>query len=113
MLDDSATVAFPRLIEQGAHSYMSNVLNKCHNNRVNIYLYALNTGVLIAFIVITCLILYYCHKTKTTPEENRDKMIKEQEYIMSKIRYYKNHQRSIESRASITGLPTMDERPLY
>jgi hypothetical protein len=103
----------PRLIEQGAHSYMSNVLNKCHNNRVNIYLYALNTGVLLLFIVITCLVLYYCYKTKTTPEENRQKMLKEQEYILSKIRYYKDHQRNIESRASITGLPVLDERPLY
>jgi len=103
----------PRLIEQGAHSYMSNVLNKCHDNRVNIYLYALNTGVLLLFIGITCLILYYCYKTKTTPEENRQKMLKEQEYILSKIRFYKDHQRSIASRASITGLPTMDERPLY
>jgi len=110
---DGGNATSPKLIEHGAHSYMSDVLNKCHNNRVNIYLYALNAGVLIIFIVITCLILYYCHKTKTTPEENRDKMRKEQEYIMSKIRYYKDHQRSIESRASITGLPTMDERPLY
>jgi hypothetical protein len=103
----------PRLIEQGAHSYMSNVLNKCHDNRVNIYLYALNTGVLILFIGITFLILYYCHKTKITPEENRQKLLKEQDYILSKIKFYKEHQRSIASRSSITGLPTMDDRPLY
>jgi len=107
------TTSVPRLIEHGAHSYMSNVLNKCHDNRVNIYLYALNTGVLILFILVTCLILYYCHKTKITPEQNNQKLIKEQEYILSKIKYYKDHQRSISSRASITGLPTMDERPLY
>jgi hypothetical protein len=106
-------IAIPRLIEQGAHSYMSTVLHTCHDNRVNIYLYALNIGVLLLFIGITCLILYYCHKTKTTPEENHEKMLREQEYILSKIRYYKDHQRSIASRSSITGLPTMDERQLY
>jgi len=105
--------SLPRLIEQGAQSYMSNVLHKCHDNRVNIYLYALNMGVLLLFIIITGLILYYCHKTKTTPEENRQKLLKEQEYILSKIKFYKDHQRSIASRSSITGLPTMDERPLY
>lgn len=108
-----AITSVPRLIEQGAHSYMSNVLNKCHDNRVNIYLYALNTGILLLFIGITCLILYYCHKTKITPEENRQKLLDEQEYILSKIRFYKDHQRSIASKSSITGLPTMDERPLY
>jgi hypothetical protein len=103
----------PRLIENGAYSYMSNVLNKCHDNRVNIYLYALNTGVLILYIGITCLILYYCYITKTTPEENQQKLLREQEYIVSKIKYYKEHQRNISSKASITGLPTMDDRPLY
>jgi hypothetical protein len=106
-------ISLPRLIEQGTQSYMSNVLHKCHDNRVNIYLYALNMGVLLLFIIITGLILYYCHKTKTTPEENRQKLLKEQEYILSKIKFYKDHQRSIASRSSITGLPTMDERPLY
>ena len=103
----------PRLIEQTAHSYMSNVLHKCHGNRVNIYLYALNCGVLILFILVTGLVLYYCHKTKTTPQENQQKLIKEQEYILSKIKYYKDHQRSIASKSSITGLPTLDERTLY
>ena len=103
----------PRLIETGAKSYMSNILNKCHDNRVNIYLYALNCGVLLLFVFITGLTLYYCHKTKTTPQENYQKIVNEQDYILSKIRYYKEHQRNIASKASITGLPVLDERPLY
>ena len=103
----------PRLIEQGAYSYMNGVLNKCHDNRVNIYLYALNAGVLILFFIVLGLTLYYCYKSKTSPEENYRKMIQEQEYILSKIKFYKDHQRVISSKASITGLPTTDERPLY
>ena len=103
----------PRLIETGAKSYMSNILNKCHDNRVNIYLYALNCGVLLLFVFITGLTLYYCHKTKNTPQENYQKMVNEQDYILSKIRYYKEHQRNIASKTSITGLPVLDERPLY
>ena len=103
----------PRLIEQGAHSYMSNVLNKCHDNRVNIYLYALNIGVFILFVFIVCLILYSCHKNKLSPEQSYQKQMKEQEYILSKIRFYKDHQASIASRASITGLPTTDPRSIY
>lgn len=103
----------PRLIEHGAKYYMSNVLTDCHSNRVNIYLYALNIGVLILFVGIAGLILFYCYKNKLTPEAVYQKQLKEQEYILSKIRFYKDHQMSIASRASITGLPTTDPRSIY
>lgn len=102
----------PRLIEQGARTYMNEVLNKCHDNRVNIYLYSLNIGVFILFCTIFGLVLYYCYKTKLTPEEEYQKKIKEQEYILSKIRFYKEHQRNIASNASITELPVLDGRPI-
>ena len=106
-------VIAPRLIENSAKSYMSGILNKCHNTRVSIYLYALNIGVLICFVVVVGLVLYYCYKTRLSPQEEYQKKLKEQEYILSKIKVYKEHQRNISSRASITGLPTLDERPLY
>jgi hypothetical protein len=106
-------VIAPRLIENSAKSYMSGILNKCHNTRVSIYLYALNMGVLICFVVVVGLVLYYCYKTRLSPQEEYQKKLKEQEYILSKIKVYKEHQRNISSRASITGLPTLDERPLY
>jgi hypothetical protein len=102
----------PRLIETGAHSYMTNVLHNCHANRVKIYLYALNIGVFIGFVLVVGIILYYCYKQKLSPEESYQIRLKEQEYILSKIRFYKNHQRSIASRASITGLPMTDPRPI-
>tara|TARA_B100001175_G_scaffold139097_1_gene118149 strand:+ start:6241 stop:6561 length:321 start_codon:yes stop_codon:yes gene_type:complete len=102
----------PRLIEPGAKNYMTNLLSKCHDNRVSIYLYILNVGTLVIFIGIVALILYYCHKNKITPTEEAYKMQKEQQYILSKIRYYKDHQHSINSKASITGLPTTDLRPV-
>lgn len=112
MNNENDTVA-PRLIENGARTYMSGILNKCHTTRVSIYLYALNMGVLIGFVIVVGLVLYYCYKKKLTPQEEYQKKLKEQEYILSKIKVYKEHQRSISSRASITGLPTLDERPLY
>lgn len=103
----------PRLIEYGTRSYMSGILNKCHDTRVSIYLYALNLGVLILFCIVVGLVLYYCYKRKLTPDEEYQKRLREQDYILEKIKIYKDHQRSISSRASITGLPTLDERPLY
>jgi hypothetical protein len=102
----------PRLIETGAQHYMTQILQSCHSNRVNIYLYVLNIGVFFLFLIVVGLVLYYCYKRKMTPDEEYQKRMKEQEYILSKIRFYKDHQRSIQSRASITGLPTMDPRPI-
>jgi hypothetical protein len=103
----------PRLIETSAKTYMSGILNKCHDTRVSVYLYVLNMGVLIGFCLVVLLVLYYCYKRKMSPEEENQKRLREQEYILSKIKMYKEHQRSIASRTSITGLPTTDERPLY
>jgi len=91
---------------------MSEILNQCHENRVNIYLYFLNIGVFILFVLVVVLVLYYCYKTKLSPEEEYQKRIKDQEYILSKIRFYKEHQRNIASKASITDLPLLDGRPL-
>jgi hypothetical protein len=39
-------------------------------------------------------------------------MLKDQEYILSKIRFYKEHQKHISESAKITQLPnTLDPRP--
>ena len=105
-------VETPRLIETGAKYYMSSILANCHSHRVNIYLYALNIGVLVVFLGIVGLILYSCYNNRLSPQESYQKQLKEQEYILSKIRFYKDHQASIASRTSITGLPTADTRPL-
>ena len=95
----------PRLIDYGAKNYMSGILNRCHENRVNIYLYVFNFTVLLLFFLVVGFTLYYCHKTKMTPEEAHAKYIKDQEYVLSKIRFYKHHQQTMSSKASITGLP--------
>ena len=42
----------PRLTEYGATNYMHNVLQKCHENRVNIYIYVLNISILILFCIV-------------------------------------------------------------
>ena len=103
----------PKLIEYGTMQYMQSILSRCHENRVNIYLYALNFGVLVGFLTIAGLVLYYCYQNRLSPEATYQKQLKEQDYILSKIRFYKDHQASIASRASITGLPTTDPRSIY
>jgi membrane protein insertase Oxa1/YidC/SpoIIIJ len=96
-----------RLIENSARNYLFQTLQKCHTNRVSIYYYVLNFGVLFIFVGIVALVLYYCSKQKLSDYDKQQKMIKDQQYILSKIRYYqedkKEQQRSQVS--SITDLP--------
>jgi len=85
---------FPRLIEQGAQHYLHETLSMCHNNRLRIYSYALNIGVLVLFVAIVTAALYFCYKRKPTPYEQRQKMMRDQEIILSKIRYYQAEQKN-------------------
>jgi len=100
------------LIENGSYHYMNNLLHQCHENRVNIYLYILNISIFLIFTLSVCGVLYYCYSYKRNPLEEQMRLQKEQEYILSKIRFYKDHQRTINSKASLTGLPIVDPRPL-
>lgn len=88
---------YPRLIEQGAHNYIQEALKICHGNRVQIYSYALNIGVLVLFLAIAGATLYYCYKRKLTPYEKRQKMLKDQDYVLSKIRYYQAEKANLSS----------------
>jgi len=96
-----------RLIENSAKTYLFQTLQKCHVNRVSIYYYALNFGVLFLFVGTVALVLYYCSKQKLSEYDKQQKMLKDQQYILSKIRYYqedkKERQRSQVS--GITDLP--------
>lgn len=102
----------PRLIEPSSKYYMSEILHKCHDTRVSVYQYSLNIGIFIVFTVITGIVLYYCYRSKLTPEEEYHKKIKDQKYILSKIRFYKDHQRAIQSKSDITSLPSLDNREI-
>ena len=97
----------PNLIDHSAKYYLYNVLRKCHNNRVSIYYYVLNLGVLVVFLGITCAVLYYCNKYKLNDYDKNQKMMKDQQYILSKIRYFKEDlKQDHESQYSgITNLP--------
>ena len=98
----------PKLIEYGAMEYMQNILSKCHSNRVNIYLYVLNTGVFILFIGFLFIILYYSYRSRDSPEVAYQKKIREQEYILSKIKVYREQQQHIARTSGFTSLPVTD-----
>jgi len=105
MQQESSTQDQPRLIEPQARNYMSDILYKCTQTRAKIYSNVLNISVGILFVCITSLVLYFCYKNRPTAQELYNKEIKDQAYILSKIRQYKEERRNIESKSMITGLP--------
>ena len=99
----------PKLIENSMRHYLSSSLKVCHDNRVSTYLTTLNISVFVGFVLAVGLVLWFCRKTRRSPEEEREKRIREQEYILSKIRFYQDHQRHI-NQSNITNLPVMEPR---
>lgn len=94
----------PRLIDNNARFYLYQTLQKCHENRVQLYTFALNIIVFLVFVTVTGSILYYNYKNKLTDEELQEKMIRDQQYILSKIRYYQAENQK-RNTSDITSLP--------
>jgi predicted Rossmann-fold nucleotide-binding protein len=102
----------PNLIEPQAKNYLFHTLTKCHDMRVKYNTVILNIGVFLAFVGVFGGILYYLYKTKSTPQQNYNKMMKDQEYILSKIRFYQEQKQKIDTAAAqsasaITDLPIL------
>lgn len=94
----------PRLIDNNARFYLFQTLQKCHENRVQLYTFALNVIVFLVFVIVTGSILYYNYKNKLTDEELQEKMFRDQQYILSKIRYYQAENQK-RNTSDITSLP--------
>jgi hypothetical protein len=101
---------YPQLIEPGIRYIVYSTLQKCHNHRVKIYNWIFNVCIFLVFMITFSGCLYYCYKKKPSPEEKYNKMVKDQNYILSKIRFYQNEKlkkRENEKTTNITSLPTM------
>ena len=83
------------LIETKARDSLLNTLSGCHETRVKLYSAALNVGVLVLLTIGVGLTLYYCHKRQPSAYETRQKMLKDQDYILSKIRHYQAERQNL------------------
>jgi hypothetical protein len=101
-------IAAPRLIESSIKSTLQQTLNKCHEMRVKYYSLFFNSAIFVLFVSIVGVTLYFCYKRKLTPEEQYNKMIMDQQYILSKIRFYQN-ERIDHPLSSITSLPNIEQ----
>jgi hypothetical protein len=97
----------PSLIEATTKNYLFNTLKQCHTNRVNIYYYVFNIGIFLLFVAVVGTILYRCSVNKPTDYERQQKLLRDQQYVMSKIRYYKDEVENTENQhiTRLTNLP--------
>jgi hypothetical protein len=94
------------LVEQVARNYLQSSLNHCHHYRVHLYSIALNVGIFVVFVSVFGLVLWYSYKKKATPYDQYKQQIRDQEYVLSKIRYVQSQKElQREQMASITQLP--------
>ena len=95
---------YPHLIENSAKNYLYHTLQQCHSNRVVIYYYVLNISVFVIFVGTIATVLYYCNTHKLTDYEKQQKLVRDQQYVLSKIRYYQEEKKA-SGQSSITSLP--------
>ena len=99
----------PVLIDPSFRNYMFHSLQSCHQYRSNLYYYILNFGILFVFVVIAGIALYNCSLNKQSDLEKQQQMIEDQQYVMSKIRHYKQQMEdNKEMVTNITNLPTLE-----
>jgi len=99
-------MATAQLIEPGVRNVLYNTLQTCHNYRVKYYSVIFNIVVFVVFMTVTGLILYYSYRKKPTAEELRHKLMRDQQYVLSKIRFYKDELKK-KNTTSITSLPVL------
>lgn len=92
----------PSLVEDNVKNFMNNSLNNCHERKMEIFSWVMNICCFIVFALLTVCIIHLFKKPKLSIYEQNEKMRKEQEYVVSKIRDYKEMQKSS---SMITDLP--------
>jgi len=93
----------PYLIEDNVKNYLYCSLNQCHDKKITVYSTVVNITIFVLFFVLMAVILFLFKKKALTPYEIQEKIKKEQMYVVSKIRDYKEIHKSS---SMITDLPS-------
>ena len=103
----------PKLIDTSAIYYLDNALKKSHEIRIKYHHIIWNYGLLFGCMFILFAFLYYRYTSKPTPTEANYKLIKDQEYVLSKIRFFQEQNKRINEASriaegsEISGLPVV------
>lgn len=104
---ESSDTAAPSLVEPGMKSFIETTLKQCHDYKMKTYTFFLNLAVLVVFVGVFGGFLYYRYKNKPTPYELRQKTIRDQQIIMSKIHSYQDDKKRATYK-NMTGIPFVD-----
>jgi hypothetical protein len=99
----------PTLIEPGTKYFLRETLRNCNNKKVYYYSLIFNLVCFFIFFGILVTFLYYRKKTKLTPKEKEKMKIKEQEYIMTKLKNF-NEEAQRQHNLLITNLPRFEQK---
>lgn len=86
---------YPKLIEGNFVNYLQDNLKSCHETRTKIYSIGLNLGIVLVLFLVIGIFLYYRYKERPTPYEIQQKMYKDQQYILDRIRFYQTQQKNL------------------
>lgn len=95
----------PKLIEHQAGHYMCQTLKHCHEKRVLTYSFMFNISVVLIFGVVTGVILYLLYKQKKTPDQQKENILRDQKFILEKIKSLKEQKQYYLENESITKMP--------
>lgn len=96
---------YPKLVEYNARLHLSEGLTIFHNKKLVTNSIILNVVVFILFASFFGIVLYMNRKKKLSAYDQKLKDIKDQEYILTKIRHYQVNKKQINS--PITNLPNV------
>jgi hypothetical protein len=109
----SDALSSPKLVDPSALYYLDGALKKSHSIRIKYHQILLNVGIVFVLGCFVAGVMYYRYKTRPTQQEANYKLIKDQEYVLSKIRFFQEqNQRINETRrtavgSEISGLPVI------
>ena len=108
----------PKLIDTSTIQYLDSALKKSHEIRIKYHRILFNFGLVFGFFFIVAAVLYYRYTNKPTQQEANYKLIKDQEYVLSKIRFFQeqsqriNESNRLAAGAEISGLPVIQREPM-
>ena len=95
----------PKLIEHQAGHYMCQTLKHCHEKRVLTYSFMFNVAIVLVFGVVIGVILYLLYKQKKTPDQQKENILRDQKFILEKIKSLKEQKQYYLENESITKMP--------
>lgn len=92
------------LIEPNAKKFLFRTLQSCHEIKNKYFSIWLNFLIFLIFFITLSIILYFRYKGSPSNYEKRIKMIRDQQYILSKIQFYQDDKKR-SSYSNIGDLP--------